>query len=52
MIIPWQLALLWHGLHERLGEVEDVALDQALDDLQQLLDHHGDALKIPKLTTH
>lgn len=44
VVVARHLALFGHGLHERLGELEDVALDQRFDDLEQLLDDDGDAL--------
>ena len=49
VVVSGELALLGHGLHEGLGEVEYVALHQALHDLQQLLHHDGDALVAQQL---
>ena len=49
VVVSGELALLGHGLHERLGEVEDVALHEALHDLEQLLHDDGDALVAQQL---
>ena len=49
VVVSGELALLGHGLHERLGEVEYVALHEALDDLEQLLHDDGDALVAQQL---
>ena len=39
-----QVTALRHDVHQRPGELQDVALDQRLDYLEQLLHHHGDTL--------
>ena len=49
VVVSGELALLGHGLHERLGEVEYVALHEALHDLEQLLHDDGDALVAQQL---
>lgn len=47
--LPWEFALLWHGLHQSLGELQNVTLDEAFHDLEQLLHDNGDALVAQKL---
>ena len=49
--LPWQFALLWHGLHQCFGELENVSLNQTLHDLQELLHDHRDAL-VPSQLGH
>ncbi len=49
VVIPRKLALVWHGLHQGLCELHNVALDQALDDLEQLLHDDGDPLVAQQL---
>ena len=40
-----QVTALRHDVHQSPGELQDVALDQRFDDLQQLLHHNGDSLE-------
>ena len=49
VIVTRHFALLGHCLHERLGELENVALYQRLDDLEQLFHNDGNALVTEKI---
>ena len=49
VVVAGKLALLWHSLHQGLGEVKDITLDETLDDLEKFLDDDGDALVAKEL---
>lgn len=49
VVVAGHLALLGHGLHEGLGELEDVALHQGLYDLEELFHDDCNALVAQKI---
>lgn len=52
VVISREFAKLWHGLHQRFCELQQIALDQTLGNLEQLFHHNCNALITQQLASH